>query len=523
MSGWDGMSCTANMMLMAVVLAISTTVVHKPALAQEASTGQKQVPAPTLLTQQAGPDPQTQGPSPTIQSSPGGISLEDLLLQKGTITKEEWLRIRAGEEYKVVEQSRRLDSLEDWKSKTEVLPILRDKVNFGLNALQFLYGHVNANVPEGKSQDSFSVRRAEMVFWGKLSDYLPRWHMLMEFQSTGLTSSTPTGNSSATVGSPSVATFFREAYIDVRPVQSWAPNLNFIRMGIFRMPFGIFTETSGGLRDIISSPYLNGVGSGKGNPTGSGGAIEFLQERDYFVDVRGKILNRLEYVVGIMNNNNFQANGIVSNTSGIGGANQPKAVYTRLRLFGDDVSFISFTMIQGTSNNAGTFINGRGKGHFDRYGVDFRFNPKFLPGFTMYGEYWQGHDGANATTVGTPANGACLETAVCGGSGAPGMHRQTWYVLAKYLFTEGPLENFEPVYMYEEFDPNTRVSNDLYTRHIAGLTYYFENFPPKMQSKIQFNYEFRHHAGNGPGINYDSKTDPFANNAFFLQWQLRFM
>jgi hypothetical protein len=242
-------------------------------------------------------------------------------------------------------------------------------------------------------------------------------------------------------------------------------------MGVFRMPFGIFTEMSGGLRDIISSPYLNGVGSGKGNPTGSGGAIEFLQERDYFIDVRGKVLNRLEYVVGIMNNNNYQANGIVSNTSGIGGANQPKAVYTRLRLFGDDVSFVSFTMIQGTSNNAGTFINGRGKGHFDRYGVDFRFSPKLLPGFTAYGEYWQGHDGANATTVGTAANGACSDTAICGGSGAPGVHRQTWYVLAKYLFTEGPLENFEPVYMYEEFDPNTRVSNDLYTRHIAGLTY----------------------------------------------------
>jgi hypothetical protein len=344
--------------------------------------------------------------------------------------------------------------------------------------------------------------------------------MLMEFQSTGNTNNTPLTGPSTT----SVATFFREAYIDVRPIQSWAPNLNMIRMGIFRMPFGIFTETSGGLRDIISSPYLNGVGGGGGpgqNRNGTGGSIEFLQERDYFVDVRGKLMNRLEYVVGIMNNNNFQANGIVSNTSGIGGANQPKAVYTRIRLFGDDVSFISFNMIQGTSNNAGTFINGRGKGHFDRYGVDFRYNPKFLPGFMVYGEYWQGHDGSNATTVGTAANGACLDT--CGGSGAPGVQRRTWYVLAKYLFTEGPLENFEPVYMYEEFDPNTRLSNDLYTRHIAGLTYYFENFPPKMQSKVQFNYEFRHHSGLGPGIPLNAAMDPFAQNAFFFQWQVRFM
>jgi hypothetical protein len=222
-----------------------------------------------------------------------------------------------------------------------------------------------------------------------------------------------------------------------------------------------------------------------------------------------------------MNNNNYQANGIVSNTTGIGGANSPKAVYTRVRLFGDDVSFISFTTIQGESNNAGTLINGRGKGKFDRYGVDVRYYPKFIPGFMVQGEFWQGHDGANATTVGVGANGDC--PVGCGGSGAPGVQRRTWYGMAKYLITDGPLKNFEPVYWYEGFDPNTRLSNDLYTRHIVGLNYYFENLPPKIQSKIQFNYEFRHHAGNGPGAKYDSSQDPFAHNAFFLMLQLRYM
>lgn len=520
MSGRYGTAWTAQVAVVVVLMATSIAL-GQPALAQEASSNQKHTPAQIVIAQQmAPPDSPEPRPSQAIQPPPGGVSLEDLLLQKGTITKDEWLRIRAEQEYRAADPIRRLENIEDWKSKTEMLPILRDKVNIGLNALQFLYGHVNASVPEGKSQDSLSIRRGELVFWGKLSDYLPRWHLLFEFQSTSLTSNTPLSGSS----SPTVATFFREAYIDVRPIQALAPNLNFIRMGIFRMPFGIFTETSGGLRDVISSPYLNAVGGSGGpgqNRNGTGGTIEFLQERDYFVDVRGKLMNRLEYVVGVMNNNNFQANGVVSTTAGIGGANQPKAVYTRLRLFGDDVSFISFTMIQGTSNNAGTFINGRGKGHFDRYGVDFRYNPKFLPGFTAYGEYWQGHDGSNATTVGTAANGACLDT--CGGSGAPGVQRRTWYVLAKYLFTEGPLENFEPVYMYEQFDPNTRLSNDLYTRHIVGLTYYFENFPPKMQSKVQFNYEFRHHSGLGPGIPFTGGTDPFANNAFFLQWQMRYM
>ncbi|MGE3975967.1 MAG: hypothetical protein AB7F94_00075 [Nitrospira sp.] len=523
MRGLYGTAYVVLVMRVAAFAAVSIAFVQQPTLAQEVSIRSNPSPAPTLTAQQTDSAPEKQGSPSTGPNMPGGISLEDLLLQKGTITKDEWLQIRTEQEYRSVDQARRLDSLEDWKNKTEILPILRDKVNIGLNALQFLYGHVDANVPEGRSQDSLSIRRAELVLWGKLSDYLPRWHMLVEFQSTNLTNNTPLSGTST----PSAATFFREAYIDVRPVQSWTPNLNIIRMGIFRMPFGIFTETSGGLRDIISSPYLTSVGGGGGpgqNRNGTGGAIDFIQERDYFVDVRGRLFNRLEYVVGIMNNNNYQANGIVSNTSGIGGANQPKAVYTRIRLFGDDVSFISFTTIQGTSNNAGTFINGRGKGHFDRYGVDFRYYPKFLPGFMVQGEYWQGHDGSNATTVGVPANGACLDA--CGGSGAPGVNRRTWYVLAKYLIREGPLENFEPVYMYEEFDPNTRMSNDLYTRHIVGLNYYFENFPPKIQSKIQFNYEFRDHSGLGTGPDtpaYNSATDPFAHNAFFLMFQMRYM
>ncbi|BCA56348.1 hypothetical protein W02_34880 [Nitrospira sp. KM1] len=496
--------------------------------AEAASTGRNQQPttSPVLVAQKTdeGAYP-TQGPLQTSELPPGGSSVEDVLLKKGSITMDEWIQIRAEQEARGADQSRRIDTLEEWKGKTEVLPILRDKVNFGLNALQFLYGHIDAKVPEGRSQDSFSIRRSELLFWGKISETIPRWHILMEFQSINLTNNTPTVGAST----PTSATFFRETYIDIRPIQSWAPNLNVFRLGIFRMPFGIFTEQSGGLRDVISSPYLTSVGGGGGpgqNARGTGGAIEFIQERDYFVDVRGKIANRLEYVAGIMNNNNYQANSLVSTTSGLGGANQPKAFYTRVRLFGSDVSFVSFTTIQGTSNNAGTLINGRGKGAFDRYGVDFRYTSKILPGFMVQGEWWQGHDGANATTVGTAANGACQVTTQCGGSGAPGMQRRTYYVLGKYLISQGPLQNFEPTVMWEQFDPNTSMSNDLYTRTIVGLTYYFENFPPKVQSKLQFNYEFRHHQGlgTGPGTPaYDASTDPFANNAFFVQFQVRFM
>lgn len=507
-----------------VMLLLGNGVTHS--FAGEFKKSQGPPKSPTVLVQAPTPaQADRPNPSPEQELPPGGIAVEDLLLQKGVITMDEWIRIKAEQEYRSADQARRLDAIENWKERTELLPILRDKVNFGLNALQFLYGHSNAQVPEGKSQDSFSIRRAELIFWGKISDTIPRWHTLFEFQSTNLTSNTPTNGTST----PSSTTNFREAYIDFRPIQSWAPNLNYFRMGIFRMPWGIFTETSGGLRDVISSPYLTSVGGGTGpsqNANGTGGNIEFVQERDYFVDVRGKIANRLEYAAGITQNNNYQANGLVNTTSGIGGSNSPKAFYSRIRLFGTDVSFISFTTLQGETNNAGTQINGRGKGVFDRYGVDFRYTSKLFPGFMAQGEYWQGHDGANATVVGVSANGSCLNQAQCGGSGAPGVQRRTWYVLAKYLITDGPLENFEPTFMYEQFDPNTAMSNDLYTRSIVGLTYYFENFPPKIQSKIQINYEFRHHSGLGTGPNtpaYNSATDPFAQNALFIQFQVRFM
>jgi hypothetical protein len=459
----------------------------------------------------------SQKPGPPI----GGESLEDVLLNKGVITMDDWIKIKAEEEYKSAGRDFRLDALENLKTTVESLPILTDKVNFGLNALQWLYTHQDAHVPEGKSQDNISIRRSEILFWGKINDTIPRWHVLYEFQSIGLQNQTPgcppAPQNCATqpTGTAASATFFRESYIDFRPVQSWAPNLNHFRLGIFRMPFGIFTETSGGLRDVISSPYLTSVGSGNGISNGTAGTIEFIQERDFFIDARGKIANRLEYTVGIMNNNNFTAN------SGLG-ANAPKAFYSRLRLFGTDVSWVSFNVIAGESNNTNTNINGRGKGAFDRWAVDFRYTSKTLPGLMVQGE-WQGHDGANQTTVGRPAQGACQVTAVCGGSGAPGVQRRTWYVLGKYLINDGLFQNWEPTVMYEQFDPSTSTSNDLYTRTILGLTYYFENFPPKVQSKIQFNYEFRHHQGNGPGVGYDSTFDAFAKNAFLVQFQIRFM
>jgi hypothetical protein len=56
------------------------------------------------------------------------------------------------------------------------------------------------------------------------------------------------------------------------------------------------------------------------------------------------------------------------------------------------------------------------------------------------------------------------------------------------------------------------------------VNYYFENLPPKIQSKISVNYEFRHHQGFGPSgaSSAPANTDAFAQNVFLVQFQVRY-
>lgn len=93
-------------------------------------------------------------------------------------------------------------------------------------------------------------------------------------------------------------------------------------------------------------------------------------------------------------------------------------------------------------------------------------------------------------------------------------------MLAKYLISDGWFRSWEPTIFYEEFDPSSTTSNDLYTRLIVGATYYFEPVLPNIQAKLQINYEFREHQGNGTG---NAVSDPFDHNALFVLLQLRYM
>lgn len=139
--------------------------IKEPRLLQSAGS----TAAGAIVSAQVSGPPAPQAPQPTPKPyapSLGSTSVEDLLLEKGSITMDDWIRIKAEEEYRVADRDKRSDLLEEWKTKVEKLPLLTDKVNVGLNALQWLYAHQDAHVGEGKSQDNISIRRSEFIFWG---------------------------------------------------------------------------------------------------------------------------------------------------------------------------------------------------------------------------------------------------------------------------------------------------------------------------------------------------------------------
>ena len=434
-----------------------------------------------------------------VLASPVHAGLEDILYEKGQITKEEWLKAKADKE-------KETGALTEWQKRVEKLPILSDKFNIGVNALQTQYAHQQAHVGEGSAQDQFLIRRAELIAWGKLMDQIPRWHVLFDFGSLGiLTSNARVCTNAActtTANVPTSATnqILKEAYIDLRPVLSWAPYLDLIRIGQYRIPFGIENDTSSGLIDFISRGYFSS-GAGGGGSVSTG--IDFVQERDIYVDLKSKPIEFLELDAVVMNGNSIDYTKIDNNTQ--------KDFLGRVRVRPTKDLFFSFSGITGTSNNTNTALNGRGKGKNDRIGFDFRYLPAWLPGLHLQAEWITGHDAPNQALVGA--------TSVT--TGGTGVMRRTWYAYVKYRLDDlgvDFLKGWEPIIRYEEFDPSTSVGNDMFTRTTVGINYYFAEILPKIQTKLQLNYEFRHHQGAGI-----ANTDAAAQNALLLQFQVRWM
>jgi hypothetical protein len=442
-----------------------------------------------------------------VLAGPVHAALEDILYEKGTITKEEWLKAKADAEKAMGP----VEKLSEWQKKVAALPILSDKFNIGVNVLQVQYLNNEADATPGTSDNRFFIRRAELITWGKVNDYWPRWHMLFDFaalsnigRSSGLNSISTTGTATDN------HQILREAYVDIVPSLTAQPYIDRFRIGQYRIPVGIEGSTSSGLIDFVNRNYITQApGASTGGFTGTaaagtfgGGTIDFVRERDVYVNLMSKPLEQLELDLGIMNGNGINGPGTSFDN------NSQKDFFGRARVKPRKDLFMSFSTIQGESTNLNSRNGGHGKGNYDRYIADFQWKPAALPGFWLQGEYAWGHDAP-------PVNAADNFAA-----GARGELRKAWYVYAKYLIQSGPLKDWELLGRYEQFDPSTNVSQDKMERTTVGINYYFANLPPKIQAKFMINYEFRHRDGFGPGTSVN-KFDEFGNDALLLQLHVR--
>ncbi len=439
-----------------------------------------------------------------VISGPAYAGLEDILYEKGQITKEEWLKAKAD----VEKAMGPLEKLDEWQKKVSKLPILSDKFNIGLNVLQVQFLQNEANVRDAGSADNrFFIRRAELIAWGKVNDYLPRWHMLADFGALS--------NVTANLAGGSNNQILREAYVDIVPALIAQPYIDRIRIGQYRIPVGIEGSLSSGLIDFVNRNYITQtpgssgggvVGTTTANVTGTGvgGTIDFIPERDIYVDLKSKPLEQLELDLGIMNGNGINGLSTVDN-------NSQKDFFGRARVKPRKDMFFSFGTIAGQSTNLNSRNGGRGLGVYDRYIADFQIKPEIIPGLWLQGEFAWGHD-APAVRTSSP-----LETFP---ARSRGVVRTGWYVYGKYLFQSGWLKNWELLGRYEEFDPSTHLSQDMLYRTTVGINYYFANLPPKVQAKFMINYEFRSRGGNGPNTT-TTPLDEFGNDALLVQLHVR--
>ena len=439
-----------------------------------------------------------------IFTSSAHAGLADILYEKGQITKEEWVKAKADEEKTMAP----VEKVSEWQKKVSKLPILSDKFNIGLNVLQVQFLQNEAPVQAAGSADNrFFIRRAELIAWGKVNDYFPRYHMLADFGALS--------NVTANVASGSNNQILREAYIDIVPALSAQPYIDKVRIGQYRIPVGIEGSTSSGLIDFVNRNYITSApgtsgggtaGTTTANVTGAGvgGTIDFIPERDIYFDVKGKPFEFLEYDLGFMNGNGINGLSTVDN-------NSQKDVFGRARIKPRKDMFFSFGTIAGQSTNLNSRNGGRGLGNYDRYIADFQIKPAFIPGLWLQGEFAWGHDAPSARTT------SPLETFPDGSRGAV---RTAWYVYGKYLFQSGFLKDWELLARYEEFDPSTHLSEDMMYRTTVGINYYFANLPPKVHAKLMLNYEFRRRGGIGPNTS-TTPFDEFGNDALLLQLHVR--
>ena len=109
---------------------------------------------------------QTSGQRLSIEST----SLENLLLDKGVITHEDWIRLKAEEERRVFEQSAELQMAGNprWYERIRITGYMQFKYNMGASDRRF---DLPLNDSFGDQQgNEFYARRLRLVFQGQVSE-----------------------------------------------------------------------------------------------------------------------------------------------------------------------------------------------------------------------------------------------------------------------------------------------------------------------------------------------------------------
>jgi hypothetical protein len=321
-----------------------------------------------------------------------------------------------------------------------------ERIQFGAYVQTQYYSDQSSGIPNGTGDSGLFMRRVDLIVKGKLLSDLS---YLVDV-SVGL-STDP----------------LLDAYADWTRFETAS-----LRLGQYRIPFGIETQTSSRKlyfidRMLLTNPDTEQASSKAVSSIKSG----FIQERDLGLRISGKLLTApigLDYMVAVIN-------GSDRNTAD---KNDKKDIVGRIGISPLKILTVGGSAYIGkspqtlTAAGATTFSGLNVKR--DRYGADLEIHP-FTP-MIVRAEYVTGKD----------------DTVKFNG----------YYLFIAYRF---PMD-VEPAVRLERLDPNKETPNNEVTRTTIGVNYYI-----KGDTKVQVNYEFR-----------DDKGSSKVGNIALAQLQLSF-
>ncbi len=289
-------------------------------------------------------------------------------------------------------------------------------------------------------------------------------------------------------GTNAPAGILRDAFFDVVLNEPGAT----LRVGQQRIPFGLEPQTPGGLLSFTSRSYLDlKLTRNPGLDNTKYSNAEFVQERDYGVQTRGRLgEGRFDYAVGVFNGAGINVNDTNNSKDVVGrlGFNPHRGL--RFGVSGYEGQQVD---IQNQTANR------------NRVGADFELTQDLLPRFRLAGEAAQGHDGQ--------------------------FERLAWYVQGFYeLIPQATPKSPGLLFgvRYDEMKQNTGdiggSDDNVYHRWTVGFNYYFLNAVNKssgywQQVKFQLEYEIRKH--NSPSQAVENK-DTFDHNFLIAQMTVRY-